>query len=48
LKALFQATWAMSRKLNRLAHNALTVSAIAKIKTVTFQHIQAALTEAGG
>ena len=47
IEAIFQATQALPRKVNRLAHYALTAAAIAKAKTVTDEHVQAALTEAG-
>ena len=47
IEALFQATQALPRKVNRLAHYALTAAAIAQAKAVTVEHVQAALTEAG-
>ena len=47
IEAIFQATQALPRKVNRLAHYALTAAAIAKAKTVSVEHVQAALTEAG-
>ena len=47
VEALFQATQALPRKVNRLAHYALTAAAIAKAKTVSVEHVQAALTEIG-
>ena len=47
IEAIFQATQALPRKVNRLAHYALTAAAIAKAKTVTDEHVQAALMEAG-
>jgi general secretion pathway protein A len=47
IEAIFQATQALPRKINRLAHYALIAAAIAKAKTVTVEHVQAALTEAG-
>ena len=47
IEAIFQATQALPRKVNRLAHYALTASAIDKQKTVTLEHVQAALSEAG-
>ena len=47
IEAIFQATQALPRKVNRLAHYALTAAAIAKAKAVTVEHVQAALTEAG-
>lgn len=45
VEALFQATQGMPRKLNRLAHYALTSAAIAKSKQVTAEHVQAAREE---
>ncbi len=47
VEAIFQATNALPRKINRLAHYALVACAIAKQKTVTVEHVQAALTETG-
>lgn len=47
VEAIFQATQALPRKINRLAHYALAAAAIAKAKSVTAGHVQAALTEAG-
>jgi len=38
IEAIFQATQALPRKVNRLAHYALTAAAIAKAKTVGFAH----------
>jgi type II secretory pathway predicted ATPase ExeA len=45
IEALFQATQGMPRKVNRLAHYALTSAALAKAKTVTIEHVQAACEE---
>jgi type II secretory pathway predicted ATPase ExeA len=45
VEALFQATQGMPRKVNRLAHYALTSAAINQAKTVTTEHVQAALQE---
>ncbi len=45
IEALFQATQGMPRKVNRLAHYALTGAAIAKAKTVSIEHLQSALEE---
>ena len=45
VEALFQATQGMPRKLNRLAHYALTSAAIEKAKTVRAEHVQAAREE---
>jgi type II secretory pathway predicted ATPase ExeA len=47
IEALFQATQALPRKVNRLAHYSLTAAAIAKQKTVNVEHVQAALSETG-
>ncbi len=44
--AIFQATQALPRKVNRLAHYALTAAAIDNAKSVTDEHVQAALAEA--
>jgi ATP-dependent DNA helicase RecG len=45
IEALFQATQGMPRKVNRLAHYALTSAAINKARTVTAEHVQAARQE---
>ena len=45
VEALFQATQGMPRKVNRLAHYALSAAAIAKAKTVSIEHVQSALEE---
>lgn len=45
VEALFQATHGQPRKVNRLAHYALSAAAIAKAKTVSIEHVQAALDE---
>jgi type II secretory pathway predicted ATPase ExeA len=45
VEALFQATQGMPRKVNRLAHYALTSAALKKAKTVATEHVQAALEE---
>ena len=45
IEALFQATQGMPRKVNRLAHYALTCAAIDKVRTVTTEHVQAAREE---
>ena len=45
LEALFQATNGLPRKVNLLAHHALTAAAISKAKTVSAEHLQAALSE---
>lgn len=44
-EAIFQATSGLPRKVNRLAHYALFAAAIAKAKTVSADHVTAALTE---
>lgn len=45
IEALFQATQGMPRKVNRLAHYALTSAALDKAKIVSIDHVQAALEE---
>ena len=45
IEALFQATQGTPRKINRLAHYALTSAAIEKAKIVTAEHVQAAREE---
>ena len=45
IEALFQATQGMPRKINRLAHYALTSAAIDKAKVVAIKHVQAAREE---
>ncbi len=45
VEALFQATQGMPRKVNRLAHYALTSAALNKAKVVSTEHVQAALEE---
>ncbi len=45
IEAIFQATQGMPRKVNRLAHYALSAAAIDKVKTVTIEQVQAALEE---
>jgi len=47
IEAIFQATNALPRKINRLAHYALTAAAIGKGKSVNAEHVQAALVEIG-
>jgi general secretion pathway protein A len=46
IEALFQATNGLPRKVNLLAHHALTAAALAKAKTATAEHVQAAMAEA--
>ncbi len=45
IEALFQASQGMPRKVNRLAHYALTSAALANARTVSDQHLQTALDE---
>lgn len=45
LEAIFQATSGLPRKINRLAQYALLAASIAKAKTVSADHVTAALTE---
>ena len=47
IEAIFQATQALPRKVNRLAHYALTSAAIARARSVTDEHVQGALQELG-
>lgn len=44
-EALFQATSGLPRKLNLLAHHALLAASLARAKSVTSEHVQAALPE---
>lgn len=45
IEAVFQATSGLPRKINLLAHHALIAAALAKAKTVTAEHVGAALDE---
>jgi type II secretory pathway predicted ATPase ExeA len=45
LEAIFQATQGVARKINNLCHQALIAAALAKTKTVTIDHVHAALAE---
>lgn len=45
IEAIFQASGGLPRKANLLAHHSLFAAAISKAKTVTTEHLQAALTE---
>jgi type II secretory pathway predicted ATPase ExeA len=45
VEALFQATQGMPRKVNRLAHYALTSAALAQARTVSPEHVQTAREE---
>ena len=46
-EAIFQATQALPRKVNRLAHYSLTAAAIANERSVNAQLVQSALQEIG-
>jgi type II secretory pathway predicted ATPase ExeA len=45
LEAIFQATQGLPRKVNLLGHHALLAAAVAKAKSVSAEHVQAALPE---
>ena len=45
LEAIFHATVGMPRRVNQLSHHALTAAALTKAKTVSAEHVQAALPE---
>jgi type II secretory pathway predicted ATPase ExeA len=45
IEALFQATHGLPRKINRIAHYALSAAALGKAKQVRVEHLQAALDE---
>jgi type II secretory pathway predicted ATPase ExeA len=45
LEALHQATSGLPRKVNLLAHHAMTAAALAKAKTVSAEHMTAAMPE---
>jgi general secretion pathway protein A len=45
VEAIFQASTGLPRKANALAHHALFAAAIAKAKSVTTEHVQAAMQE---
>ena len=47
IEAIYQATQALPRRINRLAHYALTSAAIGRARSVTAEHVQAALQELG-
>jgi general secretion pathway protein A len=47
MEALFQATYGMPRKVNRISHYALTSAALDKAKTVSAEHMRTALEEIG-
>jgi type II secretory pathway predicted ATPase ExeA len=44
-EAIFQASSGLPRKANLIAHHALFAAAIAKAKSITTEHVQAALAE---
>jgi len=44
-EALFQATGGLPRKINLLAHHALHAAALARVRTVSADHVEAALPE---
>lgn len=45
LEALYQATQGLPRKVNRLAHYALSAAALAKLRQVGAEQVQCALEE---
>jgi general secretion pathway protein A len=45
VKMLFQATQGLPRKINRAAHYALSAAALAKVRQISAEHVQAALEE---
>ncbi len=45
IEAIFQATQGVPRRVNAVAHHALIAAALAKSKTASIDHVQAALTE---
>jgi type II secretory pathway predicted ATPase ExeA len=45
VEAIFQATQGLPRKVNLLAHHALLAAALARAKTVTAEHVHAAMPE---
>ena len=45
VEAIFQAASGLPRKINSLAHHALIAAAIARARSVTTEHLQAALQE---
>ena len=45
IEALFQASQGLPRKINRAAHYALSAAALAKLRQVSAEHVQAALDE---
>ena len=47
MEALFQTTQGMPRKVNLLAHYALSAAALTNARTVSAEHLQAALEDLG-
>ena len=45
MEAIYQASSGLPRKADGLAHHALFAAAIAKAKSVTTEHVQAAMQE---
>ena len=45
IETLFQATQGLPRKINRTAHYALSAAALAKLRQISTEHVQAALEE---
>jgi hypothetical protein len=45
VEAIYQASTGLPRKANSLAHHSLFAAAIGKAKTITTEHMQAALQE---
>ena len=45
MHALHQATHGLPRKVNRVAHYALSVAALAKAQQITAEHVQSAIEE---
>jgi general secretion pathway protein A len=45
IEALFQATHGLPRKINRVAHYALSAAALAKLRQISVEHVQASLEE---
>jgi general secretion pathway protein A len=45
IETLFQATQGLPRKINRTAHYALSAAALAKVRQISAEHVQAALEE---
>ena len=45
IEALYQATQGLPRKVNRVAHYALSAAALAKARLITAEHLQCAVEE---